>query len=199
MSDSAIRAATERTVKVVRGQHHKFELIPIMERNAQFFRAGPVTFGVEGRALGIPGGNIGERGASLHVFNADRSEEWLRFDCFGKGPHYHYILHGKGHNIVWGYDPAANGPMLDWVMRIMRSPQLCEMLKAAGAVKLAVRLAAEGVDEAVLSKVERAMIEADRLTLPGTPGLDDKMREGMDWMRQWKQLHPEFNTVDAGE
>jgi len=195
MSNTAIRAEAEKTVKVVRGQHHKFQLIPIMERNAEFFPAGPVTFGIEGRALGIPGGNIGERGASLHVFNADRSEEWLRFDCFGKVPHYHYILHHQRQNIVWGYDSTANGPMLPWVMQVIRT-RLPAMLRAAGASSLADQVEAQGVNGSVLTKVEQAMIEADRKTLPGSDGLDDKMREGMDWMRQWKQLHPEFNTVD---
>jgi hypothetical protein len=30
---------------------------------------------------------------------------------------------------------------------------------------------------------------------------DDDMvraREGMDWMRQWKVIHPQFNTVEEG-
>jgi hypothetical protein len=191
----AITAKSEKTVKVVRGQHHKFQLIPILDRNAKFFRAGPVTFGVEGRALGIPGGNVGERGASLHVFNADRSEEWLRFDCFDKVPHYHYILHHDRHNIVWGYDSSANGPMLAWVMRTIRE-RLPQMLHKAGADSLAGQVESQGIDEAVLSEVEQAMADADFRTRPGTAGLDDQMREGMDWMRRWKQVHPEFNTVE---
>jgi hypothetical protein len=198
MTDSPTPTSAEKNVKVVRGQHHNFQLIPIMDRNAEFFPAGPVTFGVEGRALGTPGVNIGERGASLHVFNADRSEEWLRFDCFGKGPHYHYILHPKRQNIVWGYDSNANGPMLPWVMRTIRN-ELPRMLRAAGAVNLAEQVETRGLDELVLQKVEHAMIEADRQTLPGTPGLDDRMREGMAWMYEWKKIHPQFNTVDDGD
>jgi hypothetical protein len=85
--------------------------------------------------------------------------------------------------------------MLPWVMRTIRST-LPEMLRAAGAKNLADQVEAQGLNESVLLNVEQAMIEADRQTLPGAPGLDDKMREGMDWMRQWKKIHPEFNTVD---
>lgn len=193
MTETLTRPKAESGVKVVCGQHHKFQLIPIMEHNARFLRAGPITFGIEGRALGIPGSSIGERGASLHVFNADRSEEWLRFDCFSKVPHYHYILHHERHNIVWGYDPAVNGPMLEWVMQVVPK-RLPQMLRRAGADALAERLELQGIDPKVLAAVEQAMVEADRSTLPGAPGLDDRMREGMDWMKRWKQIHPEFNT-----
>src|SRR6202007_3015633 len=65
-----------KTVSVVRGQYHRFMLIPIQDDEAEFFPAGPITFGIESRVLGHPDGRVGERGASLHVFNADRSEEY---------------------------------------------------------------------------------------------------------------------------
>ena len=98
----------KETVQVVRGQLHKFMLIPILEDEIEWFPAGPVTFGVEARALADRTGKVGERGASIHVFDNDRKTERLRFDCFENTPHYHYIIQRDQHNIVWGYDPAVN-------------------------------------------------------------------------------------------
>jgi hypothetical protein len=185
----------QKTVKVIFGQRHKFKLIPIMDHNARFFRAGPVTFGIEGRVLGTPEGKVGEIGASIHVFNADRSEEWLRFDCFDRGPHYHYVLAPEGHNIVWGYDVAANGPMLPWAINAIRT-RLPAMLRKAGAEALAAEVERQGVDAAVLAEVEAAMIEEDRRIRPGSI---EMIKEGIGWMNRWKQIHPQFNTVDADE
>jgi hypothetical protein len=181
----------EKTVKVVRGQLHKFMLIPIMEHHAKFFAAGPVCFAVEGRVLGDARGNVGERGASIHVLSADRHEEYARFDCFERVPHYHYILNSDQHNIVWGYDPGINGPMLPWALAAIRA-RLPAILRQAGAGQLADRVEREGWDASVLDKVEHAMIAAHARTIPGT----DMTQEGRDWYARWKSLHPEFNTVD---
>ncbi|HYP63930.1 MAG TPA: hypothetical protein VEQ16_08585 [Acidocella sp.] len=191
MSDTAASRA-KNSVHVVYGQYHKFKLIPIMEHHAQFLRAGPVTFGIEGRVLGAPQGVVGEIGVSLHVFNADRSEEWLRFDCFDRGPHYYYVLYHLGHNIVWGYDPAANGPMRPWALNAVRT-RLPAMLRKSGAAALAAAVEREGIDDAVLDEVEAAMIEADRCIRPGSLKM---IEEGIAWMARWKRLHPQFNTVD---
>jgi hypothetical protein len=181
----------EKTVAVVRGQRHKFMLIPIMAHNAEWFEAGPVTFAVEGRVLGDQDGKVGERGASIHVFSADRSEEYARFDCFEKVPHYHYILNAEQHNVVWGYDPDVNGPMLPWALGVIRT-RLPGILRQAGATALAERVEKDGFDVSVLDKVERAMRQAWDRTFPGT----DMVEEGRDWYYRWKKIHPQFNTVD---
>ncbi len=186
------KAPDKAGVSVVHGQYHKFKLIPIMEHHAAFIPAGPVTFGVEGRVLGTKQGVVGEIGASLHVFNADRSEEWLRFDCFDRGPHYHYVLHDLGHNIVWGYDPDANGKMLPWALNAVRT-RLPAMLRKSGAEQLAAAVELHGVDAAGLGQVEAAMIEADRRIRPGSI---EMIEEGIAWMDRWKRLHPRFNTVE---
>lgn len=191
MSDAKTSTNPEKTVSVVRGQYHKFMLIPIMEHNAKFFEAGPVTFGVEGRVLGDKEGNVGERGASMHIFSADRAEEYARFDCFEKYPHYHYILNAEQHNIVWGYDPDTNGPMLPWALGVIRN-RLPGILRRAGALALAERVEQHGFDTSVLDKVEEAMTDAWDRTFPGT----DMVQEGYDWYVRWKRLHPQFNTVD---
>jgi hypothetical protein len=189
MSDA--NSNPEKTVHVVRGQRHKFMLIPIMEHHAQFFEAGPVTFAVEGRVLGDAQGNVGERGGSIHVLSAGRKEEYARFDCFERVPHYHYIINSDQHNIVWGYDPAINGPMLPWALAAIRD-RLPYILRQAGATPLADRVEQQGWHKGVLDKVEQAMIAAHARTIPGT----DMVQEGRDWYTRWKRLHPQFNTVD---
>lgn len=183
----------KKTVKTVRGQHHKFMLLPIMAHNAAWFEAGPVTFAVEARVLGLDG-RVGERGASLHVFSADRAREFLRFDCFENGPHYHYVLNDLQHNVLWGYDPDANGPMPAWAIRAMRE-RLPVMLRKAGADDVAARVEAEGFDATVLPAVEAELNAAYARTFPGT----DMIEEGRDWYFRWKEQHPQFNTVEDGE
>jgi hypothetical protein len=125
------------------------------------------------------------------VFTADRSKELLRFDLFGREQHYHYVLDDLQHNIVWGYDADANGPMLDWVISSLRQ-RLPAMLHKTGEDKLAEQVARDGWDASVLTAVEQAARDADREA-------DDDLeraREGMEWMHRWKKLHPQFNTVD---
>jgi hypothetical protein len=179
-----------KTVEVVRGQLHKFMLLPVMARHAEWFEAGPVSFAVEARVIGSSDNRVAERGATIHVFDAAREAEYLRFDCFEKVPHYHYILNDDGHNIVWGYDPEINGPMLDWSLSVIRR-RLPEMLAAAGAGPLAETVRREGFDAGVLDRVEAAMKAAWLRTFPG----DDMIAEGRDWYVRWKEIHPQFNTV----
>jgi hypothetical protein len=190
MDETANSSNPEATVHVVRGQRHKFMLIPIMAHNARWFEAGPVTFAVEGRVLADSNGKVGERGASIHIFNADRSEEYARFDCFEKVPHYHYILNAEQHNILWGYDAEINGPMLPWALNVIRT-RLPSILRQAQATALAERVEKEGFDATRLQKVEQAMLEAWDKTFPGT----DMVQEGRDWYDRWKKIHPQFNTV----
>ncbi len=134
------------------------------------------------------------RGPSIHVFSADRQEEYLRFDVFGKVLHYHYVHAAEGHNTLWGYDPDTNGPMIPWVITALRD-RLPVMLRRAGVSALAAQVEEMGWDSSVLAEVEKAAAEAL------APRDDDLVRakEGMDWMYRWKALHPEFNTVGEGE
>lgn len=182
-----------RTVETIRGQYHKFMLIPMIERHAQWFEAGLVSIAVEARALGDSPQRM-VRGPSIHVFNAARTEEYIRFDVFGKVLHYHYILNGPQHNILWGYDPDMNGPMIPWASAALRD-RLPVMLRRAGADALAAEVEAQGWDSSVLEAVTRAA------TAALAPRADDlvRAREGMDWMYEWKRIHPQFNTVEEGE
>jgi hypothetical protein len=184
---------SNRQVDTIRGQYHKFMLIPMIEHHARWFDAGLISIAVEARALGDSRDNM-VRGPSIHVFSADHSEEYIRFDVFGKVLHYHYILNDANHNILWGYDPDTNGPMIPWVVAALRD-RLPVMLRRAGANALAAEVEEQGWDSSVLPEVEKAAAEAL------APREDDVVRakEGMNWMYKWKDVHPQFNTVEEGE
>lgn len=196
MSESAIlteklkAAIGDKGVEVVRGQYHKFMLIPIMEHHSTYFDAGPICIAVEKRALGTDRNNM-VRGPSIHVFSADRKREFLRFDLFGGVPHYHYILDELRHNIVWGYDEDANGPMLDWLITGLRK-RLPFMLRRCGEAGLADQVERDGFDFGVLAEVEQAARDAE---LESDDDMD-RAREGIEWMLEWKEIHPQFNTID---
>jgi hypothetical protein len=183
---------SNRQVDTIRGQYHKFMLIPLVEHHSRWFDAGLISIAVEARALGSQRQMV--RGPSIHVFNADRTEEYIRFDVFGKVLHYHYILNDVNHNILWGYDPDVNGPMIPWAIAALRD-RLPVMLRRAGALALAAEVEQQGWDISVLPEVEKAAAEAL------APRDDDVLRaeEGMSWMCRWKEVHPQFNTVEEGE
>ncbi len=177
---------------VVRGQYHKVMLIPPMAHPTRWFDAGPVSIGVEARALGNEDHLI--RGPSIHVFDAAREKEFVRFDIFGDVLHYHFVLAEQDHNIVWGYDPDTNGPMLDWAIAALRD-RLPTMLRMAGAERLAREVEQQGWDASVLDDVRAEAVKSLR---PRADDLD-RAREGAEWMAKWKEVHPQFNTVEEGE
>src|SRR5439155_14529626 len=156
--------------------NNKYMLIPTIQHHARWFDAGPIIIAVEARALGDSRDHM-VRGPSIHVFSADHKEEYIRFDVFGKVLHYHYILNDVNHNILWGYDPDTNGPMIPWVVAAL-CDRLPTMLRRAGANALAAEVEEQGWDSLVLPEVEKAAAEAL------APREDDVVRakEGMDWM-----------------
>lgn len=184
---------SNRMVDTIRGQLHRFVLIPMMEHHTRWFDAGLVSIGVEARALGDNAEHM-VRGPSIHVCSADRSEEYVRFDVFGAVLHYHYVLNAEDHNVLWGYDPDTNGPMIPWACNALRE-RLPTLLRNAGAHALATEVEQQGWDSSVLAGVAKAATEAL------APRADDLVRakEGMDWMRAWKAVHPQFNTVEEDE
>ena len=184
---------SNRQVDTIRGQYHQFALIPMLEEHVTWFDAGPIAIAVEARALGDSAERM-VRGPSIHVFDATRNEEYLRFDVFGAVLHYHYIHNDANHNTLWGYDPDTNGPMIPWVVAALRD-RLPTLLRRADADKLAKDVEEQGWDTSVLPGVARAAAEAL------APRADDlkRAKEGMDWMQRWKQVHPQFNTVAEGE
>ncbi|MDG2305517.1 MAG: hypothetical protein P8R42_12890 [Candidatus Binatia bacterium] len=91
-------------------------------------------------------GDIEDNGLSLHVEGAD-GHEYLRFDCFTSGPHYHYIEPSGEQQTIVDFDRVALGEMLPWVLHQLRT-RLDAMLEYAGG-------------GALLSTINRA--EVDRL------------------------------------
>jgi hypothetical protein len=184
---------SNRQVPTIRGQLHKFMLIPLMPRHTRWFDAGPISIGVEARALGENAEHM-IRGPSIHVCSADHSEEYVRFDVFGKVLHYHYILNADDHNVLWGYDPDVNGPMIPWAVAAIRD-RLPTLLRNAGADGLAREVEQCGWDSSVLTAVEAAASEA----LASREDDLVRAKEGIDWMYKWKAVHPQFNTLDDCE
>jgi hypothetical protein len=173
----------------VRGQLHRFLPLPIIPHHAKWFEAGPVTFALEVRVIQERDKATTDRSESVHVFNADRSEEYARFDSFGAFPHYHYILNGPQHNIVWGYDDAIHGPMLPWALATIRD-RLPSILRAAQANALADLVERDGFDVAVLDRIAESAQEWQPRPSP------EILEETRAWGVRWKQLHPQFNTAE---
>lgn len=151
--------------------------MPHDESKTRFVDAGVLRIGIEHRVLdteavnrhfdaqgvednaGFGGSTRGrqfeDQGFSLHVFGTDDGFEYLRFDCFGEDPHYHYIVPGLDGVVKLSFDPVANGNIVDWVLDRLRD-RLPAMLRNAGAFELA-----NEVDEAIvtdaLGEVENLM------------------------------------------
>jgi hypothetical protein len=150
--------------------------IPPDDSATQFVEAGVLRIGVEYRTLDVAdldaaydGGDAAEiaaatpagledEGVSIHVFGDD-GLEYLRFDMFDGGPHYHYIAHAKGENVIVDYDRVAFGEMLPWALSVLRE-RIHPMLDRAGASDIAGRLDSELLN-AKLADVETLVKAAD--------------------------------------
>jgi hypothetical protein len=117
--------------------------------------AGGVTLVVEARDLADERGRQASRseapaddsstfddfGASLHVMGPDGAE-YVRFDCFDKEPHYHYIRPSEGTNIIVRLDDVAEGDPIEWTVGRLQH-RLPEMLEHAGAADVAASVRSE--------------------------------------------------------
>ncbi|TAK68201.1 MAG: hypothetical protein EPO13_11645 [Actinomycetota bacterium] len=150
--------------------------IPPDPAATRFFDAGGLRFGVERRALNAAVlqqayGHDPEwlartrpefqqglelQAPSIHVFDADSAEEYLRIDAFDEEPHYHYIYPGSHHTIVW-WDQCALGPFPEQVPVLLHH-RLRSML---AVVVEADRLARIDWD-AVAAVVPEVVAEFDR-------------------------------------
>jgi hypothetical protein len=123
----------------------------LIEAHCVTVDAGPLRFVVESRDLVADNAVLNpdavadrppdapvfdDTGPSLHVFDKGDSWEYLRFDCFDKEPHYHYISKAERSNLVCRVDEIAEGDPLEWTMRVTRR-RLPDMLEYAGAPELA--------------------------------------------------------------
>jgi hypothetical protein len=97
-----------------------------------YIPAGPLTFGIEYRHLQT------DQGICIHVFGDlnGSQEEFLRFDCFERAPHYHYAWSTDDQYVA--LDTTAEGDPLHWTLDRLRT-RLPAMLIRAGAGELARR------------------------------------------------------------
>ena len=111
-----------------------------------YIDAGGLTFGVEYRELNADvfdenfgdtddpetlaaieiGRKYEEVGIAVHVFDTATMDELLRLDAFPGVPHYHYIVPGSHHTVVY-WDETVLGPMVDRLPDFLGS-RLSEML-----------------------------------------------------------------------
>ena len=112
--------------------------------------AGPVTFLVEYRSVGEGSG------PTIRVVGADDSHEYLRFDMFSVGPHYHYSPpvppDGESQERILKLDTVAEGEPVSWAITTLRA-RLAPMLEAAGGERLA-GLLDDGTVERAVDEVE---------------------------------------------
>ena len=93
-----------------------------------------------------PEGGFTDEGLSIHIESAADQHEYIRFDAFDDDPHYHYVDKNAGTNTLVGFDSAAHGPVVPWVLGQVRH-RLPSMLGAAGAAHVADTIPAGLGDE----------------------------------------------------
>ena len=156
-----------------RGNRYDVMPIPMVPDHCITVDAGAVQLVVESRRLTneiikdtYHGGSekdmhFDDYGATLHVCGTADGLEYLRFDCFENEPHYHYIRHAEGGNVICRLDEIAQGDPIEWTVARLRT-RLPEMLDYAGADHLAA--AARQNPEAVIEAVDRVteLLEAAR-------------------------------------
>src|SRR3954470_18639629 len=108
--------------------------------------AGPVTFLVEHRTVGAGSG------PTIRVVGADDSHEYLRFDMFSEGPHYHYsppkTPDSEATERILKVDTVAVGGAVACAIPTRRA-RLAPMLEAAGGERPAAQLDDATVSHAV--------------------------------------------------
>ena len=79
---------------------------------------------------------VEDNGVSLHVVGAD-GHEYLRFDCFEREPHYHYIEPSGERQTIVEFDRVAHGEMLPWTFAQLRERLAPMLARAGGEAQLA--------------------------------------------------------------
>ncbi|HTX00357.1 MAG TPA: hypothetical protein VMD59_16370 [Acidimicrobiales bacterium] len=159
-----------------RGFFYETMPIPAVEENCTEVDAGPLRLVVESRRLtnellfaalpdaarNVPRGtSFDDSGPTVHVLGASDGLEHLRFDCFEHEPHYHYVMHDRGGNLVCRIDEVAVGDPVAWTIARLRG-RLPEMLELAGATELAAAVRAAEVE--VEAGVERLVELLERVS-----------------------------------
>ena len=160
--------------------------IPPDPAHTTYVDAGALRFGVEYRLLNeaelaanyqgadmeeiqdaLQGNTVEDNGVSIHVVGAHDDHEYLRFDCFEVGPHYHYIDRSGDKQTIVDFDPIAMGDMLEWTLDQLRT-RLVPMLEYAGGKDLIPQLDLGLVDVSIAKVAELAI--AAQAKLAKSPG-----------------------------
>ncbi len=142
------------------GQTYNVQPVPPDPDHTVYFDAAPLRIGVEYRVVDpealeaayegddlaeieehSPEGGFTDEGLSIHIESVTDDHEYIRFDAFDDDPHYHYVDKAAGTNTLVGFDVAAHGPVVPWVLGQIRE-RLDPMLRRAGAPHVAETLPA---------------------------------------------------------
>ncbi len=137
------------------GTTYNVQPVPPDPEHTTYFDMGVLRIGVEYRVVkpedlvaayegddlteieeNSPEGGFSDEGLSIHVESVADDHEYIRFDAFDDDPHYHYVDKSAGTNTLIGFDVAANGPVVPWVLNQVRN-RLDPMLRHAGAPHVA--------------------------------------------------------------
>ena len=163
-------AKIDVSIYTTRGHVYDIMPIPPVPEHCHEIPAGPILFVLESRLLNadvvdpaiVDGPVIEDGGTSLHVCGAADGLEHLRFDCFEKAPHYHYVRNAEQLNQVLQIDDVAIDPV-DWTLMCVRT-RLPEMLDYAGAGELAEAVRADmAAVERGIEKVEKKIGELSQV------------------------------------
>ena len=133
-----LAVANRRTVT------HKFERM----LDQDVFNIGNVRIGLEYRMV------ANDQGLAIHVLSqvAEQKVELLAFDCFEKGPHYHYGPRNQDVRLYW--DTTTSGNTLQWTLDQFKAGNLRKMIDRAGYPTIANDLD-ERLLQAQMPEIER--------------------------------------------
>ena len=152
------------------GQTYNVQPVPPDLEHTRYFDAAPLRIGVEYRVVDpdalaeayegddlaeieehSPEGGFTDEGLSIHIESIADDHEYIRFDAFDDDPHYHYVDKAAGTNTLVGFDAAAHGAVVPWVLSQIRD-RLDPMLRRAGAPHVADTLG-EGVGNTIADEL----------------------------------------------
>jgi hypothetical protein len=122
-------------------------------RGTTVIEAGNVRFGLEFREL------MNDRGLAIHVLSdvAGQEIELLAFDCFERGPHYHYGPRNQDIRLYW--DMTTVPDPLRWTLDQFKEGKLQAMIQRAGYPTIASALDTELVATTLAKQVEPQALE----------------------------------------
>ena len=141
VSDAALDEAESKARDLSRNErrtvHH---MMPEM-LDGDCVEVGNLRFGLEYRHL------ANDEGMAIHVLSdvAGQEVELLAFDCFEKGPHYHYGPRNQDVRIYW--DVTTSGETLRWTLDQFKAGNIRSMIERAGYPSIAA-----SVDEQLLQE-----------------------------------------------